>query len=65
MNVCNTRDKALILVMVDTGLRRSEVLNLNWGDVEMITGLVRVVRGKGGKARSAVIGAATRRALLA
>ena len=65
LNVCNTRDKALILVMVDTGLRRSELLNLNWGDVEMITGLVRVVRGKGGKARSAVIDAATRRALLA
>jgi site-specific recombinase XerD len=30
----------------------------------MVTGLVRVVRGKGGKARSSVIGAEARRALL-
>ena len=30
----NSRDKALILLMVDTGLRRAEVCALNWGDVE-------------------------------
>ena len=51
--------------MADSGLRRAEVIALNWGDVDMQSGLVRVVRGKGGKARSAVIGANTRRALLA
>ena len=60
-----SRDKALILLMVDTGLRRAEVCALNWGDVDISSGLVRVVRGKGGKARSVVVGAATRRALLA
>lgn len=63
---CQTpRDKALILLMVDTGLRRAEVCALNWEDVEISNGLVRVVRGKGGKARSVVVGIATRRALLA
>lgn len=61
----NPRDKALVLFMADSGLRRAEVTALNWGDVDMQSGLVRVVRGKGGKARSAVIGANTRRALLA
>jgi integrase/recombinase XerD len=50
--------------MADSGLRRAETIALNWGDVDMGSGLVRVVRGKGGKARSAVIGASTRRALL-
>ncbi len=61
----NPRDKAVILLMVDTGLRRSEVIGLNWGDMDIATGLARVTRGKGGKARSVVIGVTTRRALLA
>jgi len=61
----NPRDKSIVLFMADSGLRRAEVIALNWGDVDMQSGLIRVVRGKGGKARSAVIGANTRRALLA
>jgi integrase/recombinase XerD len=60
----NPRDKALVLFLADSGLRRAEAVCLNWGDVEMSNGLVHVIRGKGGKARSAVIGAVTRRALL-
>jgi len=65
LKACNIRDKALVLLMVDSGLRRGEVCALNWIDVDMTTGLVMVRRGKGGKARSSVIGAKTRRALLA
>jgi site-specific recombinase XerD len=61
----NPRDKALILFMADSGLRRGETTSLNWGDVDIMSGLVRVKRGKDGKARSAVVGATTRRALLA
>ena len=65
VKACGTpREKAIILLMVDTGLRRSEVTALNWGDVDFSTGLARVIRGKGGKARSVVIGATVRRALL-
>jgi integrase/recombinase XerD len=60
----NPRDKALVLFMADSGLRRAETIALNWGDLDMASGLVHVVRGKGGKARLAVIGASTRRALL-
>ena len=60
----NPRDKSLILFMADSGLRRAETIALNWGDVDMASGLVTVRRGKGGKARSAVVGASTRRALL-
>jgi len=66
LSACRSpRDKALILFMVDSGLRRAEIIDLNWDDVDIASGLVRVKRGKGGKARSAVIGATTRRALLA
>lgn len=60
----NPRDRAMVLFLADSGLRRAEVVALNWGDVDMSNGLVQVKRGKGGKARSAVIGASTRRALL-
>ena len=66
LSACNKlREKALILFMVDSGLRRAEIINLNWDDIDIMSGLVRIKRGKGGKARSAVIGATTRRALLA
>lgn len=66
MAACRSkRDKAVILFLVDTGLRSMEFCALTWGDVDISSGLVRVVRGKGGKARSVVIGVTTRRALLA
>jgi integrase/recombinase XerD len=59
------RDKALILTMVDTGARRSETCRFNWEDVDLDTGLVHIIEGKGGKTRSVVVGVTTRRALLA
>jgi integrase/recombinase XerD len=62
---CNVRDKAIVLFMADSGLRRGEVVALSWPDVDMQSGLVKVRQGKGRKDRSAVIGARTRRALLA
>lgn len=57
------RDKALILFMLDTGLRASEVLAVNLGDVDMGTGAVMVRLGKGGKDRQVYIGAKTRQTL--
>jgi integrase/recombinase XerD len=60
----NPRDKAIIMLMADSGTRRAETISLNWGDVDIQSGLVRIARGKGGKARSVVIGATTRRALV-
>ena len=65
LNACqDKRDKAFILLMVDSGLRQAEVIALNWGDVDITSGIVRVEKGKGRKARSVVIGIHTRRALL-
>ena len=58
------RDRALILFMVDTGLRRSEVLFLTWLDVDIAGGVVNVRRTKNKKPRSVFIGVKTRRALL-
>ncbi len=63
---CTTpRDKALILLMTDTGLRRAEICDLTWNDINLKTGIVLCRKGKGNKARTVVIGVKTRRALLA
>jgi len=65
LDACDVRERALVMLMADTGLRRAETIALNWVDVDIQSGLVRVKRGKGGKARSVVVGATTRWALLA
>jgi integrase len=47
VQACNPRDKAIVLFMADSGLRRGEVCALNWADIDMQSGLVRVRQGKG------------------
>jgi len=60
INECTTiRDKTIIMLLADTGLRRAEICDLNWGDIDISSGLIRVEKGKGGKARSVVIGIKT------
>lgn len=58
------RDRALLLVLADTGLRLSECASLTWEDIDLPTGAVRVVQGKGRRDRTVVLGLATRRALV-
>ncbi len=64
LSVCGTRDRALVMTLIDSGLRRGEALGLDWDDVDFRTGAVHVRRGKGGKARVTYVGAKTRRALI-
>jgi site-specific recombinase XerD len=56
------RDVALILVLVDTGMRVSELCSLTVGEVDRGTGEFRVT-GKGNKRRRVYMGTNTRRAL--
>jgi len=65
LKACSIREKAVLLLMVDTGLRRAEVTALNWGEVNVDTGMIQVKNGKAGKTRTVIICATTRRALLA
>jgi site-specific recombinase XerD len=58
------RDRAILLFFVDSGIRRAEMLALNWEDVNFQTGAVVIRCGKGNKARVTAIGAHTRRALI-
>jgi len=64
LSACGTRYRALVITLIDSGLRRGEALALNWEDVDFHTGAVHVRRGKGRKARVTYVGAKTRRALL-
>ena len=57
------RDKALLMFLVDTGARRAEVVSLNIGDVDFISGNVHIKHGKGDKSRTVYLGRKTRKAL--
>ena len=47
----SVRDRAILQVLVHTGLRASELVALNLGDVDLAAGILVVRSGKGGKAR--------------
>lgn len=57
------RDRALILVLVDCGLRRAECLGLTMDDVDLEHGELHVRRGKGGSPRVVPVGARASTAL--
>ncbi len=59
----NARDRAIILVLLDTGVRASEFCALNIENVDLKTGTVMVRHGKGGKDRAVFLGARSRKAL--
>ena len=46
------RNHLLLKLMLDTGLRLSEAVNLRWNDVDLNTGKLVVRQGKGSKDRT-------------
>jgi len=60
----NDREKAAILMLADTGIRQGELIALNWGDIDIKTGYVSVLKGKGGNYRRVVLGIKARRGIL-
>jgi site-specific recombinase XerD len=59
------RDRAVIMALLDTGCRASELMALDLADVNLATGATVIRHGKGNKARVVFLGAKSRRALLA
>lgn len=62
-NYTGRRDKALIYVLLDTGLRASECLSILACDVDLVNGSILIRSGKGGKPRTVYFGKETRRML--
>lgn len=58
------RDAAIIMVLLDSGVRAAEFCALNVSDVDMTTGGVHVRQGKGRKDRVTRVGNLARKALL-
>ena len=57
------RDRALMLVLLDTGMRASEICALRIGDYDRKTGKLIIQHGKGDKTRVVYIGQSTRQAI--
>ncbi|CAN5489944.1 site-specific tyrosine recombinase XerD [soil metagenome] len=65
LQACRThKEEAIILFLLDTGLRVSEFVNLNSEDIDTTTGEVTVHQGKGQKDRTVFLGAKARKKLL-
>lgn len=50
------RNKMIVQLFLVTGLRLSELINLKWNDINLMSGQLKVVDGKGGKDRILWIG---------
>ncbi len=62
MNSSNARNQTIFMLMLDTGLRMGELINLNMDDVHMNEGLLKVI-SKGEKERIVPMGSNAQRAL--
>jgi integrase/recombinase XerD len=57
------RNKSIIMVLIDCGLRGRELCDLNISDIDLVTGKVMIWHGKGDKTRIVWIGEKTRKVL--
>lgn len=62
-SVCGARGRALLLTLVDGGLRAKEMISLTIGDVSLKEGILVIRRSKGKKPRLIALGEETVRAL--
>jgi site-specific recombinase XerD len=69
LNTCKSnsfldyRDKALLMFLLDTGVRARELLQIEIQDVDPFTGEVLIQKGKGRKPRTVFLGKASRKSL--
>ncbi len=64
-SLLGVRDRAIMLFLLDSGVRASELLSINLEDVNIISGEILVREGKGRKPRYVFIGSKTRKAIRA
>lgn len=59
------RDKAILLTLLDTGARATELTGFDLADLNPVTGELVIRKGKGGKTRTVFLGNAARKAVRA
>lgn len=64
-NLTGRRDKALLMFLLDTGVRASELISISINDLNLITGEVIIKQGKGRKDRQVYLGSKTRKVIRA
>jgi integrase len=55
IEACPPYLKPIVITAVYTGLRKSDILNLKWRDIDLEKGLIRVIEQKTGKIRNIVL----------
>jgi integrase/recombinase XerD len=63
-NKNSLRNSAIILLLFDTGIRVSELVNINVDDVNLSEGTIKIRVAKGGKERMVPIGSLVQKALI-
>jgi site-specific recombinase XerD len=58
-----SRDRSIILLLLDTGIRANELLDLTLGDMDLVAGAALIRQGKGGKFRTVFFGKSCRRSI--
>lgn len=65
LDACQSqREKTLILFLLDTGCRNAECIALNVGNVDLKSGAVEILQGKGRKDRVVYLGTSTRKQMM-
>ena len=59
------RDRAILLTLLDTGVRAGELLEITMKDLNLMSGEILIPHGKGNKARTVFLGSLSRKAVKA
>jgi len=64
LNCCSQRLKAVVIVALNTGMRKGEISDLKWRDVDFNKGIITLLRTKNGEKRYIPVNNACREALM-
>jgi integrase/recombinase XerD len=62
-NLLGRRDKAILLVLLDSGVRASELMAIQLSEIDILSGEVFINKGKGRKSRYVYLGEKSRKAI--